>query len=421
MDLLEYQAKKLFNQVGIPVLPSQPIHDPRELKGLQIPYPVVLKSQVSVGGRGRAGGIRFVENTIDAIAAARTIFNLPILNQYPEVILAEARYNPVEEFFLAIVLDYQLQKPVLLGSVTGGIDVEKLLANLQKVVIEDEFSPFYARRLVTKMGLKGKLIQSVSEIVEKMYYLFLRKDLDLIEINPLGVNSQGELMALDGKISINNHALPRHGDILSLIALDKVKTTEETVINEQGKKINWLDSFNQKGNIALISNNLNLALINWDLISQAKGKIAGCSIIWQEYQGRPLPDIDSINELELALNYLKEMPGIEVILINLITDAKTIELMSEKLANYFQVIAQQIAIEKGTDRLERPTGAASRNRRKTNNKSSSSTLKQDTDLQIVLRLVGEKTEATKALLDQLPFYWTEQLENAINETITLAN
>jgi succinyl-CoA synthetase beta subunit len=79
MDLLEYQAKTLFHNVGIPVLPSQRIHDPRDLKRLQIPYPVVIKSQVRVGGRGKAGGIRLVENTIDAIAAARTIFNLPIM------------------------------------------------------------------------------------------------------------------------------------------------------------------------------------------------------------------------------------------------------------------------------------------------------------------------------------------------------
>jgi succinyl-CoA synthetase beta subunit len=92
MDLLEYQAKELFREVGIPVLPSQRIDRPTDLKALRIPYPVVLKSQVSVGNRGKAGGIRFVENTIDAIAAARTIFNLPISGEYPQVLLAEANY-----------------------------------------------------------------------------------------------------------------------------------------------------------------------------------------------------------------------------------------------------------------------------------------------------------------------------------------
>ena len=124
MDLLEYQAKELFREVGIPVLPSQRIDHPRDLKSLAISYPVVLKSQVPTGGRGRAGGIRFVENTIDAIASARSIFNLSILGQYPEVLLAEVRYDAEQELFLAVILDYALGRPVLLGSSHGGVNVE---------------------------------------------------------------------------------------------------------------------------------------------------------------------------------------------------------------------------------------------------------------------------------------------------------
>ncbi|MGD1920079.1 MAG: ATP-grasp domain-containing protein [Pleurocapsa sp.] len=165
MELLEYQAKELFRMVGIPILPSQTIKDSRKIKQLQIPYPVVLKSQVRAGGRGKVGGVKFVANTIDAIAAARTIFNLSILGEYPEVILAEAHYNAEREFFLAIVLDYELQCPVLLGSAYGGMNVNALLANLQQVVINTEFSLFHARRLAACMGLSGNLICSVSEII----------------------------------------------------------------------------------------------------------------------------------------------------------------------------------------------------------------------------------------------------------------
>ena len=88
MDLLEYQAKEWFRETGIPVLPSQRIDKIGDLKGLKIPYPVVIKSQVRTGGRGRAGGVRIVTNTIDAIAAAQTIFHLPILGEVPEVLLA---------------------------------------------------------------------------------------------------------------------------------------------------------------------------------------------------------------------------------------------------------------------------------------------------------------------------------------------
>ena len=214
MDLLEYQAKKLFCQVGIPVLPSETITEPRALKQLQIPYPVVLKSQVRAGGRGKAGGIKFVSNTIDAIAAARTIFNLPILGEYPQIILAEAKYESQQELFLSILIDYELQCPVIFGSNCGGMDIDQLKANLCHVHLEGEFSPFLARKLGVKMGLKGKSLIAVSAIVEKMYQLFSSKNLDLIEINPLAIDSQGNLMALDGRISLSDRLISSSPDML---------------------------------------------------------------------------------------------------------------------------------------------------------------------------------------------------------------
>jgi len=231
MDLLEYQAKQLFQQVGIPVLPSQSILDPSELKDLQIPYPIVLKSQVRASSRTKVGGVKFVENTIDAIAAAQAIFHLPIEDEYPEVVLAEARYDVQNELFLAIMFDYQLKKPVLLGSSAGGIDIEKLLANLQTCVIDSDFSPFYARHLVKQMGFPGKILLSISEIIEKMYKLFVTKDLEVIEINPLGINANGEIMALDGKIRVNDEALARHPKLLELIGIDiENNSVEENLI-----------------------------------------------------------------------------------------------------------------------------------------------------------------------------------------------
>ena len=214
MDLLEYQAKSLFRQMAIPILPSQRIDNLADLKGLKIPYPVVLKSQVRAGGR--AGGIKFVENTIDAVAAAQTIFNLPIEDEYPQVLLAEAKYNADQELYLAVLLDPVARRPVLLGSRQGGMDVEGSIEQMQQVAVDQEFSPFYARRLTLKMGLQGDLIQSVSTIVEKMYRLFVEKDLDLVEINPLGISPRGEVMALDGKVTANDDALGRHPDLAAL-------------------------------------------------------------------------------------------------------------------------------------------------------------------------------------------------------------
>ena len=293
MDLLEYQAKTLFQEVGIPVLPSQRINDPTEVKNLQIPYPIVLKSQVSVGSRGKAGGIRFVTNTIDAITAARIIFNLPILGEYPEVILAEAKYNATKELYLAVIVDHIASRPVLVGSVQGGMNIGALRQHIQQVVVYDEFSPFYARRLTLKMGLEGKMMLAVSQIVEKMYQLLVSKDLDTVEINPLGVNIHGDLMALDGKITVNDHAISRHPDLLKLQQHIRQKPT--SLLS------------NGSGNIGLICSGIGLALASMDGIYQGHGKVSRCIVI----------DQNNIEQLQQAIDQML-LTNVKVLLINIL-------------------------------------------------------------------------------------------------------
>ena len=302
MDLLEYQAKELFREVGIPVLPSQRIDRPTDLKALRIPYPVVLKSQVSVGNRGKAGGIRFVENTIDAIAAARTIFNLPILGEYPQVLLAEAKYNTSQEFYLAIVIDRLACRPVLLGSSDGGMNINAFLNQIQQVVVYDEFSSFYARRLALKMGLQGDLMLAVSEIIEKMYILMQSQDLDLVEINPVGVDRNGAVMALDGKISVNRHAVGRHPNLQPWQVVDSVRNRLRTLS----------PLFTDVGNISILCSGNGLALAMLDGIAQGGGQVAQCIVI----------DPACGEEIQIALDrlgvYNRESPTIDVLLINLV-------------------------------------------------------------------------------------------------------
>ena len=322
MELLEYQAKKLFETVGIPVLPSQTIRDPRRIKQLQIPYPVVLKSQVSSGGRGKAGGVRFVSNTIDAIAAARTIFNLSILGEYPEVILAEAHYNAVKELFLAVVLDYDCSRPVLLGSAFGGMNVDSLLANLQQVVVESEFSLFYARRLAASMGLSGKLICSVAEIIAKMYRLFLETDLDLIEINPLGINDRGELMALDGKIRIDDNALDRQPILDTLNYSQQQQRVNYHSLLRTNKDFSqirwrWLDWHDRTGEIAMICSSFDSALLTWDLLKQGQATPA-CALLIENSLSLELQDQSLYSQKLLeALAAIENVPGIKAILVNI--------------------------------------------------------------------------------------------------------
>jgi succinyl-CoA synthetase beta subunit len=392
MDLLEYQAKELFREVGIPTLPSQSIEEPRQIKQLQIPYPVVLKSQVRSGGRGKAGGVRFVANTIDAIAATRAIFKLSILGEYPEVVLAEAHYNAEKELFLAVVLDYQVKRPVLLGSARGGMNVESLLANLQQVTIEDDFSLFYARRLTIQMGLSGALIQSVSQVIEKMYRLFVAKDLDLIEINPLGVNTKGEVMALDGKITINDSALFRQRAIAAFKASEQVswksQSSPASEVEDTPVSVRWLDWNNAKGNIALVCNNFDLALLTWDLLSQRK-KHPACAVTITNNSCNESSVINIYREqLKQILLQLMAMPKIKVILLNI--------WETEEIS--YQIVTQTLNCAVETDNesrsLSREEDDASEKTSKQNSVSKSSS-----EVKFVLRLLNRELDYSKLALD----------------------
>ncbi|MTJ06306.1 MULTISPECIES: succinate--CoA ligase subunit beta [unclassified Anabaena] len=338
MDLLEYQVKEWFGKIGIPVLPSQRIDHPTELKRLKISYPIVLKSQVQAGEREKAGGVRIVETTIDAIAAAQNIFNLPIWGQLPEVLLAESKYDAHEEFYLAVVLDTALSRPVLLGCKEANIDWETAGENIQHVVVEQEFSPFYARRLALKMGLQGALMQSVSDIVEKMYQLFVQKDLDLIEINPLGVNSTGQVMALNGKVRVNERSINRHPEIAEMAA--KMLSRPHGNAKKNGLLDSW-DSLEMRGKIGILGNGKGSVLTTLDAVVNASGKPSKCINLRHSFMSDTAPTTFG-DRLVTSLKTLASDQNIQVILINFVGTIPQVHQFPEIITNFLQLDRSEI-------------------------------------------------------------------------------
>jgi succinyl-CoA synthetase beta subunit len=392
MDLLEYQAKELFDEMGIPVLPSQRIDRPKDLKGLTIPYPVVLKSQVYIGGRGRVGGVRFVENTIDAVAAAQTIFNLPIMGEYPKALLAEAKYAADREFYLAVVLNRSIRRPVLLGSQQGGVDVQAAIDQMQHVVVEQEFSPYYARWLAIKMGLQGNLILAVSSILEKMYQLFIQKDLDLVEINPLGVSASGEVMALDGKVSVNDDALARHPDLMQLLGVTELPSSdplrESHVVMEPD------------GQIGILCNGAGLTMATMDLVCQAGGKPASFLNIGGETQWNAAADVIR-QRLERGLDMMTQTKQVRVLLVNLVSSIIPCEEIAHVISAYLK------------RRTREPRGI--------------SEIRPDTLIthtlripQMVIRLAGSECARANALLSDAQVTIAPTLDDAVTQAVTLA-
>lgn len=330
MDLLEYQVKKWFREMDIPVLPSQKIDHPTDLKRLEINYPIVLKSQVHGRDRAKAGGVRFVGTTIDAIAAAQTIFNLPILGELPEALLAETKYEKVAEFYLAVVLDTAVCRPVLLGCKEADIDWESAGEKMQYVLVEQEFSSFYARRLALKMGLHGSSIQSISRVIEKMYHLFIQKDLDLVEINPLAINARGQLMALNGSVIVNERSLRRHPEIRG----------REGRIFDKYPSIplgSYVDKSNdsERGKIAILGNGVGSVMATLDLVVDAGGKPGVCMNLRHTSINDSTPTTFS-QRLEQALNILATDRSVKVILMNFLDSISEAAVVAETIARFIQ-------------------------------------------------------------------------------------
>ncbi len=401
MDLLEYQVKEWFGKIGIPVLPSQRIDHPTDLKRLKIRYPIVLKSQVQGGEREKAGGVRIVETTIDAIAAAQNIFNLPIWGQFPEVLLAESKYDAQEEFYLAVVLDTALCRPVLLGCTEANIDWETAGEKFQHVVVEQEFSPFYARRLALKMGLRGTLMQSVSNIVEKLYQLFIQKDLDLVEINPLGVNSMGQVMALNGKIRVNERAINRHPEIADMAA----KMVGRRHGNQ--KKNDFLgswDSLEMPGKIGILGNGKGSIFTTLDAVVYAGGKPGKCVNLRHSF----MSDIKATtfsDRLISSLKNLTEDPSIQVILINFLGTIPQVNKLPEIMGNFLQLDRSEITFQVST----------------TNGKKSQNQVNLP---HLVLRLVGSQFNDVREYLATFKntnqsLIVVENLDEAVKEAVSL--
>ena len=381
MDLLEYQTKELFRQMGIPVLPSQRIARPTDVKELKIPYPVILKSQIHRAGRSKTGSVRLAENTIDAIASAQAIFHLPIMGQYPEIVLAEPKYETDLEFYLAIVLDNATRRPLLLGSQYGGLDIESKLEHIQRVIVDQEFSPFYARRLALKMGLEGVLIQSVSAVIEKMYQLFVRQDLDLLEINPLAVTAEGELMALDGRVTVNDAALGRQDNLASMVASSRNQAyqAQASVSSRLTCRFKPLEA---DGNIGIISAGAGLTMTTLDLLKQAGGQAASFVDLGEAYRCC-LPQLSFTEHFEQGLSLMVQDKSLKAVLINFIGTSISCLQIAETFANSIRRQSSQ------------------------------------TSPSFVLRLVGAQFHQARELLMPMGISVVEQLDSAVDQVVAL--
>jgi succinyl-CoA synthetase beta subunit len=275
VDLLEFQGKQLFASFGIPVSDGRAVDTVSEAVSAaeDLGYPVVVKAQVHVGGRGKAGGVKLASNTDEAREHASNILGLDIKGHVVRTVWIEKASDIAEEYYASFTLDRSAKKHLGMLSAEGGIEIETVAEEnpdaIAKIWIDpvDGLTPEVAREWVLAAKLNPAATDGAVEILTKLYTAYVDGDADLCEINPLILTPDGRVHALDAKVTLDNNAMFRHqwGDY----EVTQVRDEREQAAYEKGLQYVGLD-----GSVGIIANGAGLAMSTLDVVNQAGGEAA---------------------------------------------------------------------------------------------------------------------------------------------------
>jgi succinyl-CoA synthetase beta subunit len=268
MKIHEYQAKEIFRKYGIPVPLGEMVETAEQAKEIaqKIGKPVMIKAQVHVGGRGKAGGIKSAQNAEEAYEKAKNILGMDIKGLKVKKVLVTESKEISSEAYIGIIVDRRTKKPVIMVSPAGGIDIEEVAKNTPEKIFKLEVDPllglqaYQARNLAFKLYANPKTSNQAIPVIMKLYWAFWDEDCSLAEINPFITTPEGEVWALDAKINIDDNGLERHPEIEAMRDLD----SEEQGENEARKM--GLSFVKLDGNIGCVVNGAGLAMATMDLV-----------------------------------------------------------------------------------------------------------------------------------------------------------
>jgi succinyl-CoA synthetase beta subunit len=273
MDLLEYQGKQLFARHGVPVPSGAPATTVEEAVAAadEIGYPCVVKAQVQVGGRGKAGGIKVANDRKDAEAHATAILGMDIHGHTVHEVWVEQASDIASEYYASIVFDRSAKRPLVLLSTQGGMDIEEVADSAPDAIARLHVDPllgfqdFHARRLAFDAGVDADVVRPVGELLHKLYDAFVAEEAMLVEVNPLIVTSDRNVAALDAKVTLDDNSLFRHADNAALRNVS-AEDEQERMARERGLTFVKLD-----GDIGILGNGAGLVMSTLDVVAQAGG------------------------------------------------------------------------------------------------------------------------------------------------------
>jgi succinyl-CoA synthetase beta subunit len=276
MDLLEYQGKQLFARHGLRVSSGKAVTTVGDaLQAAQeVGYPVVIKAQVLIGGRGKAGGVKLAADESEARTHASRILGMDIHGHTVRTLWIEHASDIATEYYASVLLDRSAKKPLVMFSVEGGVDIEEVAERSPEKLVRHHVDPLEglsraeAVEIATEGEAEADVVEGVADALMALYEVWTEEDATLAEINPLIVTPEREVKALDAKVSLDGNALYRHPESQSLADSENEDPIERRA-KEQGVQYVKLD-----GDIGILGNGAGLVMSTLDVVAQAGGSPA---------------------------------------------------------------------------------------------------------------------------------------------------
>ena len=276
MDLLEYQGKQLFARHGVPVSPGKPARTVEEAVAAadEIGYPCMVKAQVQIGGRGKAGGIKLADGRADVLEHASAILGMDIRGLTVKELWIELASEIASEYYASIVFDRSAKAPLVMLSTKGGMDIEAVADEdpdaIAKLHVDPllGFQSFHGRRLAFEAGVDADVVRPVGAMLARLYDVFIGEEATLVEVNPLIVTPDRLVRALDAKVTLDANALFRHPENAELRD-PSGEDEQEQMAHERGLTYVKLD-----GDIGILGNGAGLVMSTLDVVAQAGGQPA---------------------------------------------------------------------------------------------------------------------------------------------------
>ena len=320
MDLFEYQGKSLYKNYDISHPKSSLVKDLKELEEVSgLSYPVVVKAQVQVGGRGKAGGIKVANNQEELDKIANEIYGMDIKGHKVDVLLIEEASEILEEYYISFTLDRSEKKYLMMLSSKGGMDIEQVAKDNPSDLIKLHISPSDG---LNEKDLNDSIIQAnlnqdykteLAEIIIKLYKLFQEGDCDLVEVNPLAITSEG-VMALDSKVALDMNAKFKHENF-ELLEDEIPIPEEEKFAKEKGLNFIKLD-----GSVGIIGNGAGLVMSTLDVVAEHGGSASNFLDIGGGAKSETV---------SAALEVLETDPNVKSVLINIFGGITRCDLVAE--------------------------------------------------------------------------------------------